>query len=175
MSELNAKIGMEIKDVVENPGAAVKSTNRTLLDSLQKTIRLNADSVPRFDKPVADLSFTIPVGLTVDFDLTSCPLARDNDVNYDFTGSRLVGFEVHANENNGGAIKVIPGVTDAYSLWTTELEVLPGESICGCYNVVAANPTTRPLVAAGAKMVRVSGAENDTGEILFVFGTDPPP
>jgi len=135
-----------------------------VLDQLDVSEQLTGDTVPDIQGEPVDLSHTLS-GSSGTIDLTAAPIAYRIASTYNLTGKRLIGMILSAPDDNAGTITVATGASNGYPLGTIPLE--PGEVVViGQTNKVS----TRAAVAAGDKILDVSGTSGDVVEILAVFG-----
>lgn len=135
-----------------------------LLDQLTVSQQLTEDTTPALEGDPVDLSTTLIAGVGT-IDLTTAPIANRIGTTVNLTGKRLIAMLLSAPDDNAATITVATGASNGYPLGTIPLE--PGEVIAiGQANKVS----TRAAVAAGDKILDVTGSGTDNVEILAVFG-----
>jgi len=136
-------------------------------DKYSKSKTLNKDSTPDVDIEPVDLSFTLS-GTTKDWDLTAAPKASDSGETLDLTGKRVICMQLEAPAGNSASIAIAGQGANAYDeLGSVTLH--PGEAITrGNFGGVA---TTRAVVGASDKDVRITGTSGDKLNVLLVFGS----
>jgi hypothetical protein len=135
-----------------------------VLDQLDVSEQLTGETTPDLQGEPVDLSTTL-IANAGTIDLTAAPIAYRIASTYNLTGKRLIAMILSAPEDNAGTITVATGASNGYPLGTITLE--PGEvASIGQINKVS----TRAPVAAGDKILDVSGTGTDSVKILAVFG-----
>ena len=160
------RAGLAITVDVDNSVAPQISSQAAaiLLNQLDKSQQLTGDTIPSLEGEPVDLSTTLVAGAGT-IDLTAAPIAYRIGTTTNLTGKRLIAMLLSAPAANAGTITVATGASDGYPLGTIPLE--PGEVISlGQPNKVS----TRAAVAAGDKILDVSGTGTDSVKILAVFG-----
>jgi len=142
-----------------NPAAAAVELNQ-----LSVSKQLTGDTVPDLQGDPVDLSHTLS-GSSGSIDLTAAPIANKIASTVDLTGKRLIAMILSAPTTNSAVITVATGASNGYTLGTIRVE--PGETIViGQTKKVS----TRAAVAAGAKILDVTGTTTNAIKILAVFG-----
>lgn len=164
-------VGQTVQDLANSPSALQSGRTREYGRNYGGNYSLNATSTPALDIEPLDLSGVIPAGLSLDYDFTAAPRVTDINQNLDMTNRRLVFMQLtFAATNNVAGMRLTGQGANAYPLFgaaATEVVFGPGQVIS--FGSLAA-PSIDALVAAGAKDIRFSGAENDAFTALFYFG-----
>lgn len=152
----------------DSPASGGAGNRRSFNQYNSNNVQLTGTSTPAVSK-VVDLSHTLSGGTTKDWDLTAAPAARNINETEDLTGLRLVGIKINNTSDSNWTIEPHP-TTNGYNLFgnaSGQVTLLPGARIQQWLEGVAAN---LPAVAAGEKVIRLTGVDTKAIEIIAVFG-----
>lgn len=163
----------ESADATTSPASGGTQGNARQFAEFSKNYALGASTYPPISGRVIDFSRTLAAA-DEDVDLTAAKTAADVAETVDMTGKKLVALILWAPKSNAGTIKLHQSGANDYSFNGGEDIVLQkGERLVkfldGEGDSAYANPYA--AVAAGAKIIRVSGTVGDKLWAMAVMGT----
>lgn len=162
---LNSVIS-EVLDPAAVPGAASADKRTVVHDDWAVDETFNASSTP---DPVRTLVMEITIDATgiYDLDLTAAPTTAAPTAGEDLTGKRVMYFEATTPEANVDPVVICDQAgASKYDMLGAgnELELQPNSKL-----PLLVQSSTLPAVAAGAKIIRFTGTEDDVVQVKFVF------
>lgn len=128
-------------------------------------LRIDATANPETDATlsvVSGRSLVIASGVA-DIDLAALPTANGEVV--DATGLKL-RLAMFANPRGNAAISIEAGPSNGYELFGTDGKVvLGGQSWLPLFDA-----DSRPVVASGARSIRISGTDDESVDVLLALG-----
>lgn len=169
-------VAQETADATTSPSSGGTGQGaKRIFDYLNKLLQFGAGTYPPINTRVIDI-YTVLSGTTADIDLTAVPVAADLTKTVDLTGKKIVAMAFWVPKANTGAtLRIAAGAATPYHIFGTSTDGITLAK--GFRGVLAldgeldsAFSLATQAVAAGNKLIRITGTSGDKLYGILLFG-----